>query len=326
MTQLPALRFPTNAMLDISGLSRGLSDIADNKRRLASEERARREREGVRSYQRERDALQRQDAIDRERRGYQHDFDVLDRRAAQAARISAQKRAREDAARERIFKALGINDALDDPEPASSPSIPDQVGGPRLSTNIEDRTVAAGPSVDKQESTGLSGINREAALRVLALGGSTEDARKAALTPDDTKKDDAARQYAIQNLDRLADSVTKLINHPGKPTLTGAIDNWRPDIDGWNTADARAILDEIGSKTSIAALSEMRQASKTGGALGNVTEKELALLERSIASLSTTQSDEQFARQLDYILQQVQESRAKIDGGEMSDFKIERID
>jgi hypothetical protein len=42
----------------------------------------------------------------------------------------------------------------------------------------------------------------------------------------------------------------------------------------------------------------MRDASKTGGALGAVSEKELALLESSIASLDTSQSAEQLAENL----------------------------
>ena len=45
----------------------------------------------------------------------------------------------------------------------------------------------------------------------------------------------------------------------------------------------------------------MRDASPTGGALGQVSERELALLQNSVAALEQSQSKEQFVRNLNIV-------------------------
>lgn len=78
---------------------------------------------------------------------------------------------------------------------------------------------------------------------------------------------------------------------------------------GSNTPEGRALrgdLDVIGSNTAFSRLQQMRADSPTGGALGSITERELALLQSTVASLDPGQSDADFQRNMDTIIQRYQ--------------------
>lgn len=62
--------------------------------------------------------------------------------------------------------------------------------------------------------------------------------------------------------------------------------------------DVSKLLDTVKANTGFEALNQMRAASPTGGALGNVTEQELAMLQATRGSLEQSQSQEQFDRNL----------------------------
>jgi hypothetical protein len=61
-------------------------------------------------------------------------------------------------------------------------------------------------------------------------------------------------------------------------------------VPGSGAADLRALLDTIGANLAFNELGEMRSNSPTGGALGQVTERELALLQATKQNITATQS------------------------------------
>ena len=69
-------------------------------------------------------------------------------------------------------------------------------------------------------------------------------------------------------------------------------------VPGTPAADLKANLNTIEADAAFSALQDMRDRSKTGGALGQVSERELALLSSARAALSASQSPEQFKRNL----------------------------
>lgn len=75
------------------------------------------------------------------------------------------------------------------------------------------------------------------------------------------------------------------------------------NFDGTKAADLRETIKTVKSAISRDTLQEMRDNSKTGGALGNVTERELDMLESSIASLNQSQSPEQLRRNLEKVIE-----------------------
>lgn len=63
---------------------------------------------------------------------------------------------------------------------------------------------------------------------------------------------------------------------------------------GQDSIDMAATIDAIGSGISLENLNQMRQNSPTGGALGNVSDKQSALLSEAFGSLRQSMSKEQF--------------------------------
>jgi len=70
-------------------------------------------------------------------------------------------------------------------------------------------------------------------------------------------------------------------------------------LPGSKASDLRASLDTLTADSAFSALSEMRASSKTGGALGAISERELTLLGAAKRSLSANQSDEQLIKNID---------------------------
>jgi hypothetical protein len=125
--------------------------------------------------------------------------------------------------------------------------------------------------------------------------------------PADTKlqgafnQDTAQLQSSTANMNRLASTANAILTHPGLAGITG-IRGKVPDIPGTDAADARALLNTLKSQVAFDVLQDMRNNSKTGGALGNVSDAEGRRLESNLAALDTTQGIDQFKKQLNDII------------------------
>jgi GH24 family phage-related lysozyme (muramidase) len=84
-------------------------------------------------------------------------------------------------------------------------------------------------------------------------------------------------------------------------------------IGGTRAADTKATIDTIAANMAFDALSEMRAASPTGGALGSITENELTLLSSTLSSLTQKQSPEQFKRNVQQLREIYSTIRQKAD-------------
>lgn len=85
-------------------------------------------------------------------------------------------------------------------------------------------------------------------------------------------------------------------------------------IGGTPSADVAALLDTIGGNIAFKALSDMRKASPTGGALGAITEKELAMLKSTIAPISQNMTDERFQNGINEVISAYIDAYTKIGG------------
>lgn len=98
------------------------------------------------------------------------------------------------------------------------------------------------------------------------------------------QQDFASMQSMFQQLDELAKTANAVKSHPGLAGnfgLKGAV----PNIPGTPAADAWALLETLRTQAGFGALQEMRNASKTGGALGAISDKENAMLQAALAPL-----------------------------------------
>lgn len=120
--------------------------------------------------------------------------------------------------------------------------------------------------------------------------------------PEDTSKQDALREEGELNtatlqLEEIERAKALLAENPN--SVTGFFGNILRNFAGSDAANFQALADTIGANISFDYLNAMRQASPTGGALGNVTERELELLRATAGSLSQVQSADQLMANLE---------------------------
>lgn len=103
------------------------------------------------------------------------------------------------------------------------------------------------------------------------------------------------------NLDRLVSEAQGIINDPALSRITGVAGRL-PNMPGGQAANVQARLETLKSQAGFAVLQAMRDASKTGGALGNVSNFEVQALQNNLAALDTNQSPEAFIGSLQQIV------------------------
>ena len=100
----------------------------------------------------------------------------------------------------------------------------------------------------------------------------------------------------IQDIDRVL-SLMETANIP----VAGVVGGAAAQVPGTAAFDAARLLDTIRSNVGFDKLQAMRDASPTGGALGQVSEMENRLLQATLGNLSQSQSPEQFRRNLERV-------------------------
>lgn len=141
--------------------------------------------------------------------------------------------------------------------------------------------------------------------------------------PADTKVQGVLNQdtQSLRNtnsaMDRLADEAKAIKDHGGLSKATGLM-GWVPGVGGIATipgtdaANFKARLDTLKSQIAFGVLQEMRNNSKTGGALGSVSDKEQVLLQANLAALDRAQSPEEFKASLDRIVKYTKDAKDRL--------------
>lgn len=115
------------------------------------------------------------------------------------------------------------------------------------------------------------------------------------IAPKELQKREAALPAATQAVkgfeaksDNFIKDLEALRDHPGLESITGTVYGRTPSL----TADGRAaqaLYEKVVAKGGFQALQDLRDASKTGGALGNVSNQEGKQLSSSFAAIQRTQ-------------------------------------
>ena len=100
-----------------------------------------------------------------------------------------------------------------------------------------------------------------------------------------------------QNATQLIKEVNALHDSKGLSGITGLIAGRTPNFSG-DARSAQADLKKIIAEGTLKVLTDLRAASKTGGALGNTSNKDIDLLQNAAAALDQTQNTEDFKRKL----------------------------
>lgn len=150
-------------------------------------------------------------------------------------------------------------------------------------------------------------------VRMAPIAGSPAalEAEEAASAAEE-QETQASRQADIvtQDIDRALSIIEQ---SPGSTTGPGGA--LLQNIPGTQARDLRALIDTVKSNVGFDKLQAMRDASPTGGALGQVSEKENALLQSTIGNLEQSQSRDQLRDNLNRVWNIYQDIVHGQDGG-----------
>lgn len=121
-----------------------------------------------------------------------------------------------------------------------------------------------------------------------------------------------AAQSALQNMERLTNVANELKNHPGLPDIVGKGNQYSIFDMRDNAVNARALQSTLVKQSAVNALQAMRDASKTGGAVGGVTEKEWPILEQQLAALDGAQTPDAYRAALTNLNNQLSSSSNRV--------------
>jgi hypothetical protein len=130
-----------------------------------------------------------------------------------------------------------------------------------------------------------------------------------------------ARQTKQDQLGLLSDLVG-VAKEQSTGWTTGFIGSRLSKMEGTPAYDLSQTLATLEAYAGFDTLQEMRNNSPTGGALGSVTERELALLQATWGSLQQAQSKEQFETNLDRFNRQLQQSWDRVDRAYQQDYGV----
>lgn len=160
--------------------------------------------------------------------------------------------------------------------------------------DLEDRRVA------------LEELKAQPGYQEVKIDQKTRAAREKAFP-----KASAAFRSATNDIDTLIKDLQDLRAHPGLPAITGGLEGRTPSFFPEATA-AQAKLDKILAKGQFRSLQALRDASSTGGAVGNVSDAEGKALRDSFGALSQTQKDADFREQIDDVIKDLEFSKNNI--------------
>ena len=156
-------------------------------------------------------------------------------------------------------------------------------------------------------------VSREEAISKKMSPASAQES----LSPKEIQKREASYPQATAAVtgfetksDRFIEDLIALRDHPGLGQITGIAAGHMPGITREGRA-AQALFDKAVAKGSFQALQDMRDASKTGGALGNVSNQEGKQLTASFAAINRTQDASDVRAAIDQAIGDLQGAKVR---------------
>lgn len=168
----------------------------------------------------------------------------------------------------------------------------------------------------KGEELGLEKTRAETeSTRAQAEERRTDVATKRQKLVQEKADDFGTLETGITNLNRLADAAATIRDDPALRRAAGPIAGRYVPTLTQGAANIEANLFSLKAQVGFAALTALREASKTGGGLGNVSDNDIKNLQNSIAALELTQSPENLRKSLDTVIEYTNVVREKMERG-----------
>jgi hypothetical protein len=154
----------------------------------------------------------------------------------------------------------------------------------------------------------------EAQRRAVAARGGSGGAGGGAGGPTNVAGGGVYQRATLTALDAIQGYIDR-DNGSSNPfnNINGFTGNWLAARSGTPAHDVAGLLNTVEGAIGFDRLDAMRKASKTGGALGAISERELALLSSSLGSLRQSASAPEFQRNITLVRKHYQSAVAAID-------------
>ena len=133
-------------------------------------------------------------------------------------------------------------------------------------------------------------------------------------------KAESAARTTLRQLKDYENKVLGLLNDKDLGKALGFTGPTLSKIGGTKAADIAAEIESLKAQTSLDQLQEMRRNSPTGGALGNVSDAEGRRLENAKAALETKQSEPNFRKNLNILLENTRAAQKEVQKAFEEDF------
>lgn len=144
-----------------------------------------------------------------------------------------------------------------------------------------------------------------------AKTAASEQAKRDVAKPTQAIEAKAALDSTLSSMDRLRSAAEEALKDPNLGRVTGVMGMF-PNMPGGGAADVENKLGNLKSQIGFTVLQAMRDASKTGGALGAISDKENELLQNNLAPLGKSQSTEQMRQSLQSIIDYVDGAKGRL--------------
>jgi hypothetical protein len=121
----------------------------------------------------------------------------------------------------------------------------------------------------------------------------------------------AAFKGATAENEQLASDLEKLKVHPGLSGMTGTIYGRTLSMKG-PSKEAKALYDKIVARGGFQKLTDMRQSSPTGAALGPVSDSEGKYLRAAFGALDPNQNTDSFQKAIDQAITELRSSNGRL--------------
>lgn len=233
--------------------------------------------------------------------------------------------------------ALAASTTTAEPAPANALARPLAKGAPDESALLAqkiDRLIALGTPQAIQAAQSLQGrlkqqvapvvVGPKSALinpstgEVVYRNTAAETAPGQMLSPKDLQKREAdfpKATSAMKGFEAKSDSfikdLEKLRDHPGLDNITGFLAGRIPSLTAEGRA-AQALYNKVTAKGGFQALQDMREASKTGGALGSVSNQEGKQLIASFAAIDQVQDKKDVQEAINQAITDIQGAKTRM--------------
>lgn len=217
--------------------------------------------------------------------------DFTNLKSLQSAAQQATQAGRPDIAQELAKRALDIQVRVEDKQAARDTQL--QIARERIQGQLE---AAKQRGADQKQIAEIMMAGRQEIAGIMAgVRTAAADEKRA----EKEAKQTQAADMAISGADRIISEVqdTKKMVSP----FTAGAGSWLSSIPLTESKDLSKRLTTIKANLGFDRLQQMRDASPTGGALGQVAVQELVALQSTIASLDQDQSSKQLKDALDKI-------------------------